>query len=119
MHVARGLAGVTFQITVHRTTKSMKRDRRAPEDSGFEQYQDDINWTAGVGRPAGIFWLGGRCVMAAHETPAESRLLELGAVLIGTLRFDADPLETVHRTGRVERIAAARASRDYLLSGSN
>lgn len=97
----------------------MKRDRRTPEEPGFEQYQDDINWTAGVGRPAGIFWLGGRCVMAAHETAAEEHLLGLGAVLIGTLRFDADPVETVHRSGRVERMSATRASREYLLSGTS
>jgi hypothetical protein len=94
----------------------MKRDRRTPGDPGFEQYQDDINWTAGVGRPAGIFWLCGRCVMATHETAAEERLLELGAVLVGTLRFDADPVETVHRTGRIERVSAVRASREYMLS---
>lgn len=97
----------------------MKSESRTPEDPGFEYYQDDINWTAGVGRPAGIFWLGGRCVMAAHDTAAEDRLLQLGAVLVGTLRFDADPLETVHRKGTVERIDASRASREYLLSGAN
>lgn len=97
----------------------MKSDRRRPEDPGFEHFQDDINWTAGVGQPAGMFWLGGRCVMAAHESAAEDRLLELGAVLVGTVRFDADPLETVHRTGRVERISARRAHREYLLSGAN
>ncbi|MBR9989004.1 MAG: hypothetical protein KFH98_04565 [Gemmatimonadetes bacterium] len=97
----------------------MKRTRGTPEEPGFEQYRDDINWTAGVGRPAGIFWLGGRCVMAAHETAAEDRLLELGAVLVGTLRFDADPLESMHRTGRVDRMAAERAGRDYLMSGTN
>jgi hypothetical protein len=97
----------------------MKRDRRRPEDPGFEHYQDDINWTAGVGQPAGIFWLGGGCVMAAHESAAEERLLELGAVLVGTLRFDTDPLETVHRTGRVERLPASGASRQYLMSGAN
>lgn len=97
----------------------MKRERCTPGEPGFEQYRDDINWTAGVGQPAGIFWLGGRCVMAAHDTAAEEHLLGLGAVLVGTLRFDADPIETVHRTGRVERIGASRASRDYLLSGSS
>lgn len=103
--------------SVTRTPIAMKRDGRRPGDPGFEQYQDDINWTAGVGQPAGIFWLGGRCVMAAHDTAAEQRLLELGAILVGTLRFDADPLETVHRTGRVERVDAWRASRDYLVAG--
>lgn len=97
----------------------MKRDRSKPEDPGFEQYQDDINWTAGVGQPAGIFWLGGRCVMAAHESAAEERLLGLGAVLVGTLRFGADPVETVHRRGTVERMSAEHAQREYLTSGTN
>jgi hypothetical protein len=97
----------------------MKRERRSPGDPGFEQYQDDINWTAGVGQPAGIFWLGGRCVMAAHDSAAEQRLLDLGAILVATLRFDADPLERVHRTGTVERIGAQRAGRDLMLTGAN
>lgn len=97
----------------------MKRDRRKPEDPGFEHYQDDINWTAGVGQPAGIFWLGGRCVMAAHESAAEERLLDLGAVLVGTLRFDGDPVETVHSRGTVERMSAERARREYQTSGTN
>jgi len=97
----------------------MKSDRRRPGDPGFEQYQDDINWTAGVGRPAGIFWLGDRCVMAAHGTAAEERLLEQGAILAATLRFDADPLETVHRSGHVERISAARACRELMLSATS
>ncbi|HEX2168536.1 MAG TPA: hypothetical protein VHG09_14975 [Longimicrobiales bacterium] len=97
----------------------MKSNGRKPEDPGLEYYQDDINWTAGVGHPAGIFWLAGRCVMAAHESAAEERLLELGAVLVGTLRFDADPLETVHRKGSVERIGVSRATREFLMSGAN
>lgn len=97
----------------------MKRHRSKPENPGFEQYQDDINWTEGVGQPAGIFWLGGRCVMAAHESAAEERLLDLGAVLVGTLRFDADPVETVHRRGNVERMSAARAQREFQTSGTN
>jgi hypothetical protein len=83
----------------------MKSDPRKPTDPGHEQYEDDINWTAGIGRPAGIFWLDGRCVMATHDSPAEDRLLGRGALLIATLRYDADPLETVHRTGAVERVA--------------
>lgn len=97
----------------------MKSDRRRPGDPGFEQYQDDINWTAGVGRPAGIFWLGGRCVMAAHGTAAEQRLLAQGAILAATLRFDADPLETVHRSGHVQRMSAPRVYREFLLSGAS
>jgi hypothetical protein len=97
----------------------MKNHRRTPDDPVAGLFQDDINWTAGVGRPAGIFWLGDRCVMAAHESVAEERLLALGAVLVGTLRFDADPLETVHRTGTVERVPAAVLGRDFMLSGAS
>ena len=97
----------------------MKRDRRSPGDPGFEQHQDDINWTAGAGQPAGIFWLAGRCVMAALGTAAEDRLLDLGAIPVAILRFDRDPVETVHRTGRVERLHVALASREYQQSGSN
>lgn len=97
----------------------MKRDRRRPEDPGFEHYQDDVSRTIGVGQPAGIFWLAGRIMMAGHDTAAEDRLLGMGAVLVGTLRFDADPLETVHRTGVVERMRADRAGREFLLSVQN
>ena len=97
----------------------MKNDRRKTGDPGFEQYQDDINWTAGVGRPAGIFWFGDRCVMAAHGTAAEERLLEQGAVLLRTLRFDADPLETLQRSGQVARIGAAQVFSEFLLSGTS
>jgi hypothetical protein len=97
----------------------MKRDRRSPGDPGFEQYRDDINWTAGAGQPAGIFWLRERCVMAAHGTAAEDRLLDMGAIPVATLRFDADPIETVHRTGRVERMGVSRASREYEQAGPN
>lgn len=87
----------------------MERDRRKPGDPGFEYYQDDINWTAGAGQPAGIFWLGGRCVLAAHGSAAEERLLGVGAVLVATLRFEPDPLERVHRRGSVRRVSAGEA----------
>ena len=59
-----------------------------------------------AGRPAGIFWLDGRCTMAAHGTRTEARLLEQGAILIGTLRFDPDPLEAVHPGALVDRVPA-------------
>ncbi|HEX6309379.1 MAG TPA: hypothetical protein VFZ69_14380 [Longimicrobiales bacterium] len=97
----------------------MKRDERRAGDPGFEQYQDDINWTAGIGRPAGIYWLAGRCVMATHGSAAEERLLGVGAVLVATLRFDPDPLERVHRSGTVERRAARRAARELMLPAAN
>jgi hypothetical protein len=97
----------------------MKQDSSKPGEAGLEQYSQDINWTAGVGQPAGIFWLHGRFAMAAHGSDAERRLMERGAVPIATLRFDADPLESVHRVGRVERVSAQRAWREYLVSGAN
>ena len=53
----------------------------------------DINWTGGLGQPAGIYWLGGRSVIAAHGSAAEDRLLDLGAILMATLRFDGGVYE--------------------------
>lgn len=97
----------------------MKPDRRSPEDPGFEQFQDDISWSIGVGKPAGIFWLAGSVRMATHDSVAEDHLLRQGAVLVGTLRFDPDPIESVHRTGRVERLNAGRAGSEFPRPGSN
>jgi len=81
----------------------LKDDYVAPK---YEHPIDDINWTAGVGQPAGVYWLRGKSVIAGHGTIAEEHLLRDGAILIATLRFDPDPLERSH-TGRViERIDA-------------
>jgi hypothetical protein len=91
---------------------STKRDE-------FEYEHHEINWTQGVGRPAGVYWLEGRSVIVAHDSPGEDRLLAEGAILIATLRFDADPLESVHRGRSVERISARAATRDFLVSGVN
>lgn len=79
----------------------LKKDDVSPK---YEHPVDDINWTAGVGRPAGIYWLAGRSVIAGHGTAAEQNLLDRGAVLIATLRFDADPLERSHAGRIVERV---------------
>lgn len=77
----------------------------------YELPVDDINWTAGVGRPAGMYWLDGRTVMAAHDSPAEARLVGAGAVLVATLRFEPDPVERVHSRGSVRRVSADAAAR--------
>lgn len=95
----------------------MKLDPRKRDGTEYEHHE--INWTDGVGRPAGVYWLHGRSVIVAHDSPGEERLLADGAVLVATLRFDADPLETVHRHGTVERVAAHRVGRDFLVSGVN
>jgi hypothetical protein len=85
----------------------------------YEHPIDDINWTSGVGKPAGVYWLAGRSVIAAHDSAAESGLLERGAILIATLRFDRDPLESVHPDRTVERLPDRAAASDYFLSTVN
>jgi hypothetical protein len=89
------------------------------EQEGFEYRHYDINWTAGVGRPAGVYWLHGRSIIVAHESPGEERLLAQGAVLVATLRFDPDPLETRHARGAVDRVTARRVSTEFFISGVN
>lgn len=75
--------------------------REKPE---YEYPIDGLNWTAGLGRPAGIYWLNGESVIAAHHSPAEAYLLAMGGILIATLRFDPDPTEKSHRGRTVERV---------------
>lgn len=97
----------------------MKSDSRKAERPGFEQYEDDIHWTGGVGRPAGIFWLDGRCVMATHGSAAEDRLLERGALPVATLRYDPDPRERVQRDATVARVPSTWFGRERALPGTN
>jgi hypothetical protein len=97
----------------------METERRKARGPGYEQYEDDINWTAGVGKPAGVYWLHGRIVIAGHDTAAEERLLLQGAALIATLLFERDPREGFIRGHTVERRSAARVREEMLLSGVN
>jgi hypothetical protein len=80
------------------------------KQQGFEYEHHEINWTAGIGRPAGVYWYGGRSVIVAHDSPGEERLLAEGAVLVATLRFDRDPLDGRHSGRSVERMSAHRAA---------
>ena len=89
------------------------------ESPQYEYPIHDINWTTGVGRPAGVYWLDGRTTIAAHDSVAESVLLEQGAILIATLLFERDPLESRHRGRTVESVPARTAAADYLLSAAN
>ncbi len=89
------------------------------ESPQYEYPIDDINWTAGVGKPAGVYWLEGRSVIAAHDSAAEDALLERGAILIAPLRFARDPLESVHPGCTVERVPALAVASDYFLSANN
>lgn len=65
-----------------------------------------LNWTAGVGQPAGMYWLEGRTVIAGHGTAAEAYLLAQGAVLAATLRFDPDPAERRFNGRIIDRVRA-------------
>ena len=79
----------------------------------------DYRWSGTPGRPAGIFWLDGRSVMAEHDSAHEAELLQRGAILVGTLRFDRDPLESTMHGRRVERMHAARIAREMRVSTHN
>lgn len=56
------------------------------------------------GAPAGIFWLDGRSVIAAHASRGEQRLLDCGAILVATILFGRDPLESTVAGRTVERV---------------
>ena len=97
----------------------MESERRKARGPGYEQFEDDINWTAGVGKPAGVYWMNGRTVIAGHDTAAEEHLLLAGAVLVATLLFERDPREGFVRGHAVERRAARHITDEFLLSGVN
>jgi hypothetical protein len=84
-----------------------KRDRPT-----YDYPIEAINPARSVGQPAGVYWLDGRVIIAAFDSPDEQRLLDAGAVLAAMLRFDSDPRERAHRGRAVERVDAARAARD-------
>ena len=75
------------------------------EDQRYEHPIYGINWTGGVGRPAGIYWVNGTSRIAAHGSAAEACLLEMGAILMATLRFDGEQYERSHAGRKVERVA--------------
>lgn len=54
----------------------------------WEQIVDEHARDPGMGAPAGIFLLAGEYHVAAYTSRAEARLVERGALLIATLRFD-------------------------------
>jgi hypothetical protein len=77
------------------------------EKPAYEYPIHGINWTGGLGRPTGIYWLDGNSVFAVHGSRAEERVLELGGILIATLRFDPDPCGDILRSGRHVEIVEA------------
>lgn len=79
------------------------RDKR-DEKPKYEYPIYGVNWTGGIGRPAGMYWLDGDIVIAAHGSPAEADLIARGGILAATLRFDSSPLERTHRGRTVEAL---------------
>lgn len=76
------------------------------EPGDFEQHADAPAWSAGVGCPAGIYWLAGRCTIVGHGTAAEAVVRVRGGILVGTLRFGPGPYETRRPSSEVRRLAA-------------
>lgn len=62
------------------------------------------DWCTGAGQPASILWFAGRTWLAGIGSRAERALLAQGAVAVATLRFDPDPLESVHRDGIIDAL---------------
>lgn len=84
--------------------------KREPADEPkYEQLLDEIQRTGSPGQPAGIYWLEGSSRIAAHDSAAEARLLDQGAILIATLLFERDPLEGTRPGRTVERLPLRHA----------
>jgi len=68
-------------------------------------------WNEGLEQNgAGVFYLEGSCHFAARHSAAEQRLLECGALLIGTVRFDAAPHEAAHADREIRPLTAREAA---------
>ena len=72
-----------------------------------------LAWTKGAGHPAGFYLLEGELHLAAHGSPAESWLLESGALHVANVRFDRDPAEAGHDGRRVRACGAGEVVRRY------
>ena len=69
---------------------------------------DDIELREKADAPAGVYLLGGRWHLAAHDSLAESRLVDAGALLVATLTFSL-PAKPAH----VAPLAAAAVLQMY------
>lgn len=57
------------------------------ERSKYDFPIDDVARRERADAPAGIYLLGGRWHLAAHDSLAESSLIDAGALLVATLTF--------------------------------
>jgi hypothetical protein len=84
-------------------------DRKLP----WEQIVDEHAREPGLGAPAGIFLLAGEYHVAAYTSRAEARLVERGALLIATIRFDGGdglPRGPVPPLGTLSALVPRRAA---------
>jgi hypothetical protein len=75
------------------------------------------SWISSVELGAGIFFLHGRTHVAGHSSPAEHWLLERGALLVASIRFDREPHET-YRPGHGLRGLGPREALQRFGAGS-
>lgn len=76
-------------------------------------------WTRGAGHPAGIYFLEGRCHVAAWSSAAEQDLVARGALRIADLHFDPDPRETGRGSGPVRALRPHAAIGRFVAAGEN
>jgi hypothetical protein len=72
---------------------------------------DDLTRRERADAPAGVYLLDGAWHLAAHDSAAEDRLLELGALLVATLTF-TPPARPLH----VSEISAYAVLQHYSVS---
>jgi hypothetical protein len=83
------------------------------EKPDYEFPVHDVRRAGAIGQPAGIYWFEGQSTIVAYDSAAEQRLIDQGAVLVATLRFDPDPLERSHVGRDVRRLNDAAALRQF------
>jgi hypothetical protein len=67
-------------------------------------------WSQGIEQGAGIYFLDGRCHIAAHGSPGEAALADHGALLIAVVRFDAEATADARAGCSVTTLTTASAA---------
>lgn len=80
------------------------------EYSELEKAIAGSSWISSVELGAGIYLLDGRTHLAGHSSPAERLLVERGALLVASIRFDPDPHEAAHPTRSVRVLGHREAA---------
>ncbi len=80
-----------------------------PDSPKYELPVPGSAWATKVELGAGIYFLEGRTYVAGHSSPAEQRLLERGAFLLASLRFERELLEGSHPDCTVQPLDTRQA----------